>query len=193
MWIETFKLGLAGREKDFAQNPSELTWHDEEISVVERNLKGKKSKIVKRVYPVITLTIPYADITELNFLNSMKNDRSDFKKLLVNDEFKIVDEVRISETKSIVYLNDSPRADITILGVWLFDDIEHAGTNYYIGGAFIESEGRLTLGVQLPSASTKVLINYLYKGWTVDITNVTPSFTSENPLTTSVSVEMEGV
>ena len=193
MWIETFKLGLAGREKDFAQNPSELTWHDEEISVVERNLKGKKSKIVKRVYPVITLTIPYADITELNFLNSMKNDRSDFKKLLVNDEFKIVDEVRISETKSIVYLNDSPRADIIILGVWLFEDAGHAGTNYYTGGAFVEADGKITLGSQLPTTFTKVLIDYTYKGWAVDIINVTPSFTDENPMTTSISVEMEGI
>lgn len=192
-WIENFRLGNPGQEKLFAENPSELVWSDEEIKEESRNLKGDKRKCVIKTIQRISITYPNVSEAEMNKLLSIKNDRSGFKRLLVSDGFQIIDEVRISQSKTVVYLENSSRAGITIQGVWLFTDPEHTGTNYYSGGMFLESEKKITLGTPLPDTNTKVLINYSYRGWDVDIVELSVTHNAEKPLVADITITMEGV
>ena len=63
----------------------------------------------------------------------------------------------------------------SVTGVYLANDPEHAGTNYYTGGSFDADTGVLTLGNgPLPSATEDVLVQYTYtKCYTETLTDTT--------------------
>lgn len=192
-WMENFKFIIDNVEYIFTNNPSELEVIEDEIKEEARNVSGKKIKSFIKGFPTISLTIPNCDEEEINKLVSIKNMSYDFKKFIISDGLRIKDEIRISESKTKINLGNTSRVDIVILGVWLYSDINKTGTNYMIGGAFDEASKIITLGTMLPSENTKVRIDYSYKGWEVDITDFTITYSAEKPMVGDVAIEMEGV
>jgi hypothetical protein len=192
-WLDCFKLGDAGSEIEFANNPSEVTFEDVEICDTDRNLAGDKKKYFSKVGHKISLKYPMCEIAELNKLQSIKNAYGTFKRLLMNDALGIIDEPRISSDKDTVTIMPSSRAGITITGVWLYTDTGHTGTNYYTGGSYNATTKTITLGTSLPASNMAVIINYSYQGWDVDIIGMPTVASVERPLTFDVQIELEGI
>ncbi len=192
-WLTAFKLGKAGSEKTFDNNPSEVTFDDVPIENTERNLAGNLKKSFVKMGCRIALKYPNCTTDEMNKLYSIKNAYSYFKRLLVNDAFAITDEERTSLDKSTVLLVPSSRAGITIDGVWLATDPTHAGTNYYTGGSFGEEDKAVTLGTLLPYDNIDVLVSYKYQGWDVNFVNMNVFNSYEKPFTHDLTMEFEGI
>lgn len=51
---------------------------------------------------------------------------------------------------------------LSVAAVWLNEDTNRLGTNYYTGGTFNAATGMVTLGTALPNAEDMVLIDYTY-------------------------------
>ena len=192
-WLDCFKLGVAGSEIEFASNPSELVAEDIELKEEDRNLAGDKKICFVKISTKVTLKYPLCLQSEHDKLVSIKNNYSTFKRLLVNDAFTIIDEVRTSVSKTSVALVPSSRAGITITGVWLATDTAHTDTNYYTGGSFDSSTKTVTLGTQLAAINTPVIIDYVYQGWDMDIMSLQAMTSAERPSTYDITMELEGV
>lgn len=73
----------------------------------------------------------------------------------------IVNEQTISSSVDTVFTMYTMVYEVN--GVWLRDDTEHTGTNYYEpDGTYDKYTGMITLGTSLPDPNTEVLISYTY-------------------------------
>jgi len=194
MWLDKFIFGIVSEPLQLFRNPANLNWIDIELGETDRNLFGDKKKSIRKIISNITIDIYNCDIDTINQLQSIRNNIYEFKILKCTDrKFKIENEIRISDTTNIIYIANSSRYDIQILGVWLYDDINKEGTNYYLGGTFDFDLKQINLGTPLPSANTKVRIDYVYSGWIGDITEMAIKYTADKPLLADVSISIEGV
>ncbi|MHA2274138.1 MAG: hypothetical protein ACXAC2_00120 [Candidatus Kariarchaeaceae archaeon] len=60
------------------------------------------------------------------------------------------------------------RRVVDVQGIWLLSDTAKSGTNYFTGGEFEYSSGRITLGTQLPNAISDVRISFTWESGIAD-------------------------
>ena len=87
----------------------------------------------------------------------------------MRSDLAIIDEQDTSSDTTHITLTNSCATGITITGVYLTTDPNHAGTNYFTGGSFNSTTKVITLGSALPNANTSVLVQYGYTGQSVTI------------------------
>lgn len=73
----------------------------------------------------------------------------------------IPDELIIPSSLAVLYV--TRRRIQSVLGVWAFTDDDHTGTNYYTGGGFDVSKGKIWLGTALATANTYVRVTYSWE------------------------------
>lgn len=169
-----FKLGKTGAEIGFTLNASEYVINPGGVENVQRVLDGNLTmSVLKALTPDIS--IAGDDLSQTNY--------NKFLSLLVymaktgiflnfipgqaDTDMKIIDEPSTSTAANKVKIIKTSCSGITILGVWLAADTNHAGTNYYTGGSFDSSTYEITLGSSLPGANSDVIIDWKYSGWKV--------------------------
>lgn len=73
----------------------------------------------------------------------------------------VQDEMIYPASLNTVYVS-RPRIQ-SVIGVWIFTDDGHTGTNYYTGGGFDASTGKIWLGTPLVSTAAFVRVSYTWE------------------------------
>lgn len=80
---------------------------------------------------------------------------------IINNPVTVDLERQTSDTDTTVTVSHTPL--VSVVGVFLNNDPNRLGTNFFTGGAFDGVSGEITLGTALPSAIEDVLIDYEYE------------------------------
>lgn len=185
----TFKLGRPGSEYEFTVpgNPQALSIENRNIRVLQTNIEGDLKKSTLKLYvPSIRMNSNYLPFAERNKLASLMNITDAFLSFMLRDDFLITAEKALPVDVSTVNIANSSilrlekallaagaSGHITITGV--FDNPAGTGTNYYTSGSFDGTTGAITLGTPVADASNPVYISYTYKGWLVEIEDLSDS------------------
>jgi hypothetical protein len=162
-WV-TLKLGKINQEKSLTFQVQSYKVTANDIDRFARNIQGDiRRALFKANTQAISLTGAKLTITDYNTLLSMKS-RIENLNFKARNDFVIIDEKNTATAVNKVTLNNTSATGITIAGVWLLSDFNHAGTNYYTGGSYDANTRVVTLGSNLPSVRSDVLINYNYTG-----------------------------
>ncbi len=185
----TFKLGRPGSEYEFTVpgNPQALSIGNRNIRVLQTNIEGDLKKSTIKLYvPSIRMNSNYLPFDERNKLASLLNITDTFLSFMLRDNFLITAEKALPVNVNTVNIANSSilrlekallaagaSGHITITGV--FGNPAGTGTNYYTSGSFDGTTGAITLGTPVADASLPVYISYTYKGWLVEIEEITDS------------------
>jgi hypothetical protein len=185
----TFKLGRPGSEYEFTVpgNPQALSIDNRNIRVLQSNIEGDLKKSTVKLYvPSIRMNSNYLPFDERNKLASLMNITDAFLSFMLRDDFLIsaekalpvdVNTVNIANSSILrleqALLAASASGHITITGVFL--NAAGTGTNYYTSGSFDGTTGAITLGTPVADATVPVYVFYTYKGWLVEIEEISDS------------------
>lgn len=93
--------------------------------------------------------------TFVNLIRKLLDEAGELRVMSIQDE------MIYPATLSTLYVS-RPRIN-SVIGVYLFDDNEHSGTNYYTGGGFDESTGKIWLGTPLVSTAAYARVSYTWE------------------------------
>jgi len=191
-YLATWKLGIAGQEKDITFIKPSFSFNHNDVIQEKKNIQGDYRKTIFKVNtPGFSIGGIKLTQTELNLFLSLKQ-RNALLNFMYRDDLAVVDEQNTSTDTTHIALINTAATGITITGVWLLTDPTHAGTNYYSGGSSYDAVTRiLTLATALPAANTNVLINYAYTGHGVIISGMSPvAMQGQQKLYYAVSMEL---
>lgn len=183
-WLSQFKLGRPGYEYSFDFNPAAMTFDEQPVAVLNRNLAGDlKKAFLKTSAPVLKINSNYLTKAQRDQFASLLSVTDTFLSFQTRDDWQVLLERNIpTTTTSVAIQNNSATrlsaalvaagfsGQITINGVYRVAD--GSGTNYYSGGSsYADATRILTLASALPDTSP-VFVSYTYKGWLVDIKSI---------------------
>lgn len=100
--------------------------------------------------------------TFVDLLRKQLDDAGELRVMTVQDEM-VYPATLTSLFVSRIRIKD-------VIGVWIFTDDDHSGTNYYTGGGFSESTGKIWLGTTLVSTAAFVRVSYTWESGVDDET-----------------------
>jgi len=157
-------------------------FYDENYGLDIGSFIGEKNILAKRALirnGIVNLFSNEPRISKINNL-TVEEDSNDSKAVVINSTVTLIDGETI-EVNNLVFPYFKPSSDITtitnekqrsssitevytqyqiynILGVYLSTDTDKTGTNYFTGGNV--DKNKITLGTNLPSTYTDVIIDY---------------------------------
>lgn len=199
-WISQFLFGRPGYEYQFDVNPEGMSIDEQALTVMHRNLAGDlKKSVLKNSMPTIRINSSYLTLTQRNQFASLVGVQDTFLSFQTRDDWQMLSERNLpTDTTHVTIQNNSATrlsaalvaagfsGIITINSVGTvpaavagplfggggFGDGGFSGPDYFLGGSYNDATRVVTLGTSLPSASQYVYVSYTYKGWLVNLENL---------------------
>lgn len=185
-WI-TFILGRPGNEMAFELKPEAMSVEHNDLKIMHTNLAGDvKKSIIKTSTPTIKINSSYLSHDQRNQIASLRTVSDSFLSFQTRDDWKVwYEPVVINDSTHAVIANSSATRLSSVLTGLGFATTITIETPFYLtlptpsGGSgttwdpgtisYADDTRIITTTNSIADVTEPLYVNYLYKGWLVEI------------------------